>query len=256
MKLDQIASAYRALYESANNQELYEEILEENRIDFLKQKNPSINSSHDAYAQHRSSDAIIDFLANEADPTKNKAHTQWLVNRYHKGAFRQEDAPRVRQALADFDANKNKLPVEQRDIGKYARVSDIEQAVAPHVGTANTKAERLMGQGEHPGLEKKFEDDTIKIHRLTDKDTSCKLFGGTTKWCTASKDKDRNMFDHYNERGPLHVITRKSDGALFQYHVNTNQFMDANDDEISSKDWESIKPSVHNAWEQDKSLLS
>lgn len=255
MKLDEIAKAYKALYESSASQQLYEEILEEGRIDFLKQKFPNVNTSHDPYALHKDPHAVIDFLANNVDPSKNKVHTQWLVNQYHRGGFRQEDAGRVRDALVNFDQHKSKLPVEQRDIGRYGRVSDLENAVAPHIGTANTKAERIMGQGEMPGLTKKYEDENIKIHHLHDKATSCKVFGGETKWCTASKDEDRNMFDHYNSEGKLHVITRKKDGAVFQYHVNSNQFMDKNDDPISSKDWDSIKDSVHKAWDQDKSLL-
>ena len=255
MKYDAIAKAYQSLHESAVSQELYEEILEENRIDFLKQKFPSVNTSHDPYALHKDPHAVIDFLANHVDPTKNKAHTQWLVNRYHRGAFRQEDAGRVRDALINFDQHNNKLPVEQRDIGKYGKISDLESVVAPHIGTANTKAERIMGQQELPGLEKKYEDDNIKIHHLKDKDTSCKVFGGETKWCTASKDEDHNMFDHYNSEGRLHVITRKKDGAVFQYHVNSNQFMDKNDDPISTEDFNSIKDSLHKAWDKDPSLL-
>ena len=84
---------------------LYEQFLIlEDRLNKIKDifKN-KIDTSHDTLAQHKDSDAIVDHFATHADPTQNKAHTQWIVNLYRQGQFRQEDHPRIREALSTFD---------------------------------------------------------------------------------------------------------------------------------------------------------
>lgn len=265
MRLDRIAEIYQQLNESANSMVLYEEVLTEDRIDWLKSKYPEINTSHDPSAAHKSSGHVIDFLAGHMDPTKNKSYSQWLVNRYHSGGFRQEDAPRVHQALSDFEQNKKHLAPEQRDIGRYKRVSDVQAAVAPFAGKGD---EEIKSQGmaakqqeeQHPGFEKKYEDENITIHHLTNEDTSKKLFGRPrTEWCTAWEGNSCR-FKHYTEHdqdaGPLFVVTRKHDNAVFQYHPTSNQFMDRDDNTIGQEDLNSIKPSLHKAWAQDRSLLA
>lgn len=261
--MDKIAESYRRIVEETHSSALYEEVLMEDRVDFLKSKWPEINSSHDVGAMHRNPRDIIDFMANHVDPSKNKQNTQWLVTRYNRGLFRQEDAPRVRETLSAFDAHKHLLPADRRDLNKYHRVSDVQQAVAPVLGKTgeHLKAEKMASQdANEPGFEKRYEDENITIHQLHDADTSQRLFSSPrTEWCTAYKGNSCR-FNYYtkdsHERGPLFVVTRKQDGEVFQYHPTSNQFMDKHDDDISTSDLESIKPSLHRAWEQDKSLLS
>src|SRR5574344_1113855 len=53
------------------------------------------------------------------DPTKNKQFVLWLVKQLSKRQFRLEDAPRVTELLNNFIAVKPRLPVEQRDIGRF-----------------------------------------------------------------------------------------------------------------------------------------
>lgn len=263
MKLDKIAESYIKIAEGMNSAVLYEEVLMEDRIDFLKAKWPEINTSHDTGAEHRKASDVIDFMANHMDPSKNKQHTQWLVTRYNRGAFRQEDAPRIRDTLSAFDAHKHLLAPEQRDINKYHKVSDIQHAIAPVVGKTgeDMKAQKMASQGDtEPGFEKKYEDKDITVHQLHDAETSQKLFTAPrTQWCTAYKG-DSCRFNYYTkesaEKGPLFVVTRKNDGAVFQYHPTSNQFMDKNDDPISHEDFESIKPGLHTAWAKDRSLLA
>jgi hypothetical protein len=119
---------------------LYESImLVENRIQFLKDKNPDIDTSHDEFAVHRDSGAIIDHLSTHADPTNNKAFTPWIINQYKKKTFKQEDVGMVHNALSNFDRYKKKL--EKKDIGQYKNVAEVQDAVQPHLGTAATKKE-------------------------------------------------------------------------------------------------------------------
>lgn len=259
MKYDSYAQSYLNMLRS-NQEVLSEELLMEDRIDYLKKNVKSINSSHDTFALHRETPAIIDFLASEADPSKKKIHTQHLVKMYNAGSFRQEDAPRVHDVLTQFDKYKNKLPLEQRDISKYSRISDIDMAVAPHIGTAATNAERkeqikssLHMPGKH---ELKYEDDNIAVYHLKDEATSKELYASKTakkpgvfptEWCTAWTDNRECKYNDYLSKGNMFTIHHKPSGDVFQMHPRENQFMDKNDETISDSDFEKIKDSLHKA---------
>ncbi len=267
MSYDKFAQAYLSMLQEST-QYLSEEMLMEDRIDYLKKNTKVINSSHDTFAAHRSPEDIIDFLSTHADPSKKKIYTQHLIKMYHNGAFRQEDAPRVHDALNSFDKYKTKLPEDQRDIAKYSKVSDIESVVAPHLGTGVTKAEQqslLKSNLDIPGKhELKYDDNDISIYHVKDEETSQQLYGSKTakqpgafptEWCTAWSAPRECQFKNYHGQGNLFAVHRKSDGAVFQYHPKTDQFMDSNDNTISKEDFESLKPSLHKAWAKDRSLL-
>lgn len=98
-------------------------LLLENRIQFLKDKNPTIDTSHDALAIHDTPSDIIDHFANVGDPSKNKQHTQWILGQYKKKNIRQEDMFRVRPALEHFDKYKSKL--DKKDINQYKTLSEL-----------------------------------------------------------------------------------------------------------------------------------
>ena len=61
-------------------------------------------------------------------------------------------------------------------------------------------------------------------------EASC-YYGKNTQWCTAATDS-YNMFNHYNNQGPLFINIRKTDGKKFQFHFETNSFMDETDTPI------------------------
>lgn len=270
MKYDQFAQAYLSMI-TEQTQILSEEMLMEDRIDWLKSNVKSINSSHDTFALHRDPHAIIDFLATNADPSKKKVHTQHLIRMYNAGKFRQEDAPRVHDTLFNFDKYKSKLPEEQRDINKHADIASIERAVQPHLGTASTNAEAREQLKKNFTLnipdkhELMYDDSNISIYHLKDKETSQKLYASAksskkpgvypTEWCTAAESDRHNMFDTYHTQGNLFVIHRKSDGEVFQFHPNTNQFMNKEDRTITQPDFDSIKDSFHKALDTSPKLV-
>lgn len=247
---------------------LCEDILLENRLQYLKDNTRPFDISHDTTAKHQDHSAIIDHFANNADPSKNKQYTQYVLGLYKSKAIRQEDTDRVKDAITNFDRYKHKLAPEKKQltVKNYPTTASIHDAIKPYVGTAVTKAEKreevkqnLDIPGKH---ELKYEDDNIKIFHLKDKDTSKKLYCSTndknpgahpTEWCTA-RDTENNMFDQYHKDGPLHVIHRKSDGAVFQYHAESNQFMNKEDNSISDDDFMSIHKSLHKAWRENPEL--
>jgi len=251
---DAIGKAYAALYESKTSTILYEELLTENaKIDFLKNKYPEINTSHDGYAVHRKASDVIDFLAT-VDPTEKKLHTQKLVQMYHAGKFKQEDAPRVSSALQNFESKKSMMPIESRDFGKYKTITELEHATAPYLNQANTLAARRSVNKDLPGIHTMYDDEHITIKHVGNEASSQKAYGApVTKWCTAWNTNCR--YNQYNQDGPLFAVHRKTDGALFQYHPASGDFMDSNDDKISDADFASIKPSLHKAWSENPRQL-
>lgn len=254
VQLDEAAIAYILMNE---------QLLMEDRIQFLKDNTKPLDTSHDTTAVHHNTADIIDHFATHADPSKNKVHTQFILGLYKNKSVRQEDAPRIKEALTNFDKYKNKLSPDEKQLNvkAYPTLSSLEDKIHPHIGTVTSK-NQAQNQLDQPGHELKYEDDHIKVFRLTSKEASQNLYGGGhqrgglgTSWCTAARS-DNCMFDHYSKPDAnLHVVHRKSDGAVFQYHTGSNQFMDAKDNEISSEDFASIAPHLHKAWEQKPELL-
>lgn len=245
-----------------------ENILLEDRLDYLKANTKKLDTSHDTTAKHQETPDIIQHFADNADPTKNKQHTQYIINLYKNKKIRQDDAPGIHDVLSNYEKYKGKLTPEDRQLSttKYPRISDLQDKIAPHLGTMASKkqAEKTL---EQPGHTLVHEDDKIKIYRLEKtkegKEASKALYGGGsergstgTNWCTAARSDDRNYFDEYlKEGGRYHVIHRKSDGAVFQMHPQSNQFHDAKNNDISPEDFKSIAPSLHAAWEKHPEML-
>ena len=212
---------------------ILEQELLENRIETLKTRvfKDGFDTSHDRLAQHKDTSDIVDHFANNADPTKKKIHTQWILNQYKKRNIRQEDHPRIKEALSNFETHKGKL--EKKDINQYKSLSDVEAAVEPHLGTTATskRQEKKTIKSEGADLVHNDEERGVTVHHIKTEQAACS-YGAGTKWCTAGK-KD-NMFNHYNEDGPMFVI--QHGGRKYQFHNASNQFMDEKDNPVKFKD--------------------
>ena len=202
----------------------YLNLINESRtsIDSLKTiYSKGINSSHDSLGEHKNSNSIIDHFASKGDPSKDKKYTHWIVSRYNKGQFRQEDHSRVHEALSNFEQHKNKLI--SKDINQYKHLTDVEDAVEPHIGSISNKQEKR--QEKHEGADLIHSENGLTVHKLNTKEGACH-YGAGTKWCTASRKN--NMFDQYNKQGSLYVVNTP-DKRKYQFHFETNQFMNEKD---------------------------
>ena len=75
-----------------------------------------------------------------------------------------------------------------------------------------------------------LETDNVIIHNPTSAAGS-RYYGGNTRWCTAAKCE--NMFDYYNNQGPLYIIKSKTTKKKFQLHYETDSLMDEEDKPIN-----------------------
>jgi hypothetical protein len=209
--------------------------LVEDRIGWLKKNTPTIDTSHDMNAVHKTNDDIIDHFAKNADPSKNKEHTQWIVNQYRKKNIQQEDAPQINDTLKHFVNHKRSL--SSKNINDYD-IGSLRTELQKHVGKPTTnkeKDEEVVNKG------RTLLADTGKhqIYHLHDQEASKKIYGGGsilggnhTDWCTAARSES-NMFHHYATSGDLHTIHVSGDkNSPYQSHFNPNtghQFMDRHD---------------------------
>lgn len=233
-----ILEAYSQIRENS----LFESIeLVEERIDFLKAHNTTLDSSHDTMAKVRKPDEIIDHLATNADPTKNKKFTQWIVGQYKKKTIRQEDSPRIKTALNNFSKHKSKLDL--KDINSYKSLNDLEDAVGPHLDKPASKKEEIRNI-KSDGADLIHSENGLTVHRLKNKEAAC-YYGAGTKWCTAADEY--NQFDNYHKDGPLYVV--QHGGRKYQFHFESNQFMDEKDSPVDLHDMIKKHPELNNVKE-------
>ena len=150
----------------------------------------------------------------------------WIGNQYVNRKLKVGDIPELKKALTTYNINKSQITIP---ISGIKSLSDLITIISNY--TDDFKATRQLSKGEQ-ALEKVYEDADWMVYIPHTYEASRKI-GGDTSWCTASSD-DR-YFNMYTKDGPLYVNIRKSDGAKFQFHFQSRQFMDSNDNEIKSK---------------------
>lgn len=256
---DKLAEAYLSMLQSDYIQLSEETTLMENtnQVNFLIKRYPEVNTSHDTYALHKSAKDIIQHFSDNADPTKQKKYLPWIVKAYHNGTFRQEDTPRVLDTLKDWDAHKDKLPSNAKDINQYKRLSDIADAVSQFSHVPAVRSERTDFLRNHPTKhfpgkhELIHEDAYAKYYHVKNKEMSQFMYNEhegafPTKWCTAwADDSNRTcMFPDYDKDENLIAMHRKKDGAVFQIGAVSNQIKDKNDDEVDSATFKDMEDSL------------
>ena len=165
------------------------------------------------------------------DPTKNKQFVLWLVKQLVKRQFRLEDAPRVTELLNSFISVKNRLPLEQRDIGRFDfyKLDDlIDKTMNVELGKDNATSNGTFPVV--PNSKVLYNGPLGQLAIPETEEASCEL-GRGTKWCTAAESD--NMFDVYSQKGPLYVWRDKT-GEKYQFHFEATQFMDSKDRPIDS----------------------
>lgn len=165
----------------------------------------------------------------------NKGYFTWLYNMIKNNQLKSEDFYKVKEYLRLFDKFTNRIPNESRDINKFKNINSLYDVVKEFEGsedeisTSKTSEIKDIKKNE---VEKVFEDSEWLIMIPKTERASC-LIGKGTQWCTAA-DQSNNMFDNYNQDGPLYVMVDKDNDTKYQLHFESNQLMDANDRAISA----------------------
>ena len=150
----------------------------------------------------------------------------WIGNQYVNGKLKVGDIPELKKGLNIYNINKSQITTPINEIGS---LTDLITIISDY--TDDFKASRQLSKGEQE-LEKVYEDAEWVVY-IPHTYAASRKIGGDTHWCTASSD-DR-YFNMYTKKGPLYVNIRKSDGAKFQFHFPSKQFMDVKDDPVDLK---------------------
>lgn len=150
----------------------------------------------------------------------------WIVRQYTHGDFMFEDLPRVYTALQQF--HKCKRQIQERDIGQYKLLSDLEDAVTDVVPEESVRQKKVKLKDD--GSELLCEDESGKIIKLLTPEAAI-FYSAGTRWCTSNPA----TFLNYQRRGALCVLLG-ADNQKFQFQVATEQFMDAKDHSVQPED--------------------
>lgn len=202
-------------------------------------------SLNDIYAKYYSKiDSDVFRKIVESDPTwrvekpdKMGKFGKWLLSLYIGGRLKLEDLYKAKEYLTYFVKYNNRIEI--KDINKYKTLVDLYNVVKvfmnnPKISTSHSDEIRKIKDG----AEKVYEDSEWLIIVPHTMEASC-YYGKGTQWCTAA-DKSNNMFNHYNDQGNLYININKVSGEKYQFHFESDSFMDATDEPISTPIYEKI----------------
>lgn len=173
--------------------------------------------------------------------TSNKlALALWMIKRIEQDFILPEDIYKWEDYFDIFKRRKNQFPI--KDINQIKNEDDIDDFVNKAIELIELEKDRTQKKGV--SKEDKFKDLQIgevagfkvyKIPQGTSEEmygAACELGSGTS-WCTATGNT-KSWFDRYAKDGPLYIFIGPG-GEKYQFHYESNQYMDKNDRSILSR---------------------
>jgi len=178
-------------------------------------------------------------LQQEADKAYAYGSNEWGVKLEQLQETFMEDLYKVTEDLQKFDRFKSQIPQEKRDINRITSTDELYELTKQFSleQATTTKAERVLQDAEMV-----YDGPNWEILIPKTKEASCH-YGANTRWCTAGSNN--NYFEHYSKDGPLYIITNKKDYTdKYQFHFESNQFMDKEDRNVSLSPFLNERPDL------------
>lgn len=168
-------------------------------------------------------------------------YSKLLLSLYQKGTLQIEDLVKAKEYLGYVYLHN--IPVE---VGKIKQLGDLYYIVKQYI-IEDTLDFKLILDSLVLGADYKLlhtGEDWIFYQPLTEKGSS--YLGVNTEWCTTwgeyclnKKHRDRgNYFQSHNIKGPLFIMINKTNPLdKYQFHFETNQYMDKNDKRINTTEF-------------------
>ena len=189
---------------------------------------------------------ILARIEHSCDPTPHKEYSQWIARTYIKSDWHLEDLiSKLQGPIEKFNTLKikKKLTPQQADINSFKDFNTFYNFVETTWENVAKQLPTLAPKGQAQEI---YNDAEIRVIVPQDQDAAC-YYGQGTRWCTAST-KGENMFNTYNEQGPLYIVVPKHPkhlGEKYQLHFgNYKQFMDEGDNPVSLKELVELYPSL------------
>ncbi len=197
----------------------------------------TLSDIHDKYYSKIPEDIFKEIIS--ADPTyriekseKMGKYGKWLLSLYMNRQLKIEDLYKATEYLQYFIKYYNIIQV--KDINKYKSLQDLYNVISIYMENdgdiATSKSDKVRKIKE--GAEKVYEDSRWLVIVPHTQAASC-YYGKNTQWCTAA-EHGNNQFDNYNNQGPLYINIDKVNNLKYQFHFESDSFMDENDNPIDS----------------------
>lgn len=202
------------------------------------------------YYPNIADDVFMDYI--ELDPTYkggNNAgkYAKWILALANKGTL--DNIGHVKDILTRFDSEKNNLI--NKDIMKYKSLDELEDML----NDESSYAEKSHRQQVRDRQKARRDADITKEAKLVFSGdgfdvwvpetyaAECKL-GAGTRWCTASTESDY-YYDYYKRMygGDYYVLIGEN-GEKYQFHIESHQFMDKDDESVDMVEFFEDKPSL------------
>ena len=173
------------------------------------------------------------------DATGGKgAYATWMTKKVADKLLKGEDIYKWKDYFQMF--NRRKKDLKSPDINSYKTQSDIGEFIKKAIelrdeeGKDPTKKKGVSKTDKFSDL-KIGEVDGFDVYEIPKgrKDlynTSCEL-GSGTEWCTATGNTS-NYFNQYIDEGPLYIFMKPGSDEKYQFHFESDQFMDKNDQSV------------------------
>lgn len=172
------------------------------------------------------------------DPTTNiqrdklGSYSKWLLTLFQKGKLDNEE--HVTDLLNRFESEKNHLV--NKDIMRYKSLEEVDAMLNDENSYKNLTDRQKLRQTQtavkktnvNNDAELVYEDSKWQVWVPKTYEASCKL-GQGSRWCTAST-ANKYYYDYYTKSGNLYININKQDPTeKYQFHFESNSFMDADD---------------------------
>ena len=178
-------------------------------------------------------------LQQEADKAYAYGSNEWGVKLEQLQEQFMEDLYKTTEDLQKFHRFKQQIAQEKRDINRVESFDELYELTKEFSleQATTTKAERVLQDAELV-----YDGPNWEILVPKSREASCH-YGANTRWCTAGSSN--NYYDHYSKKGPLYIITNKKDPTdKYQFHFESNQFMDKEDRNVSLSPFLNERPDL------------
>jgi hypothetical protein len=229
--IKQITDKYLKLNEKKAKYSL-SELLNEITVDDIKKKFVGVGKVVD----QKQFDEIMDATGNKL------ALALWMIKRIQDGFLLPEDIYKWEEYFDIFKRLKREFP--KKDINQIKTEDDLDD----FINKAEEIKDRELDPSKKKGVSKsdKYADlrigevDGYQVYKIP-QGTSDEMYGAAcelgsgTSWCTATGNT-KQWFDRYAKDGPLYIFIGP-DGDKYQFHYESNQYMDKNDRSILGRNF-------------------
>ncbi len=203
----------------------------------------NVRDAYQKYYQHIDQ-KVFGEIVSKAQPNEGTIllpNTKWVLGLYKKNPQETlRDLVFVEDCFKIFDRLKelNILTGRSADLNSYSSIRDLMSVTdrfnPKDLEGDNTERKKRLMRSEfieaRNNIKKCYEDEKWLVIIPLSYEASV-FWGDGTDWCTAYKDS-RAYYDDYTHRGPLYINIDKEYGGKYQFHFQSNSFMDEDDNEI------------------------